>query len=75
MKARITVAMTAECASIETTKEDIPRLGSGCTVNRVIVREDLIRRMAPLLVGCLLLFYLRSGFSNGLDVAGPDTPK
>jgi hypothetical protein len=37
--------MPHTCRMAEATYEDGPRLASGCTENRVIVREDLIRRM------------------------------
>jgi hypothetical protein len=53
---------------MDATKDEIPRLGSACTVNRVIVREDLIAEWTPLWVGCLLLLDKRGGFSNGQDV-------
>ena len=44
MKASTTNAMAAPCTTADATKEDGPLRGSGCIVNRVIVREDLIRR-------------------------------
>src|SRR6266568_5268637 len=73
VKASNTIAITVQCATRDATKDDVPCRGSGCSVNREIVREDLIRRMNPSLVGCLLLLYIQSGFSNGLCVAPPDT--
>ena len=47
MKARPTIAMAAPCTTTDATKEDGPLRGSGWIVNRVIVREDLIRRVNP----------------------------
>src|SRR6185369_14705456 len=47
MKARPTIPMAAPCTTTEATKEDGPLRGSGWIENRVIVREDLIRRVDP----------------------------
>ena len=51
MKAKPTIAMAALCTTTEATIAEGPRRGSGCTENRVIVREDLIRLMDPSLAG------------------------
>ena len=51
MKARPTIAMAAPCTTTDATKEDGPLRGSGWIVNRVIVREDLIRRVNPSQIG------------------------
>ena len=44
-------AIAAEWNTTEATRAEGPRRGSGCSEKRVMVREDLIRRVNPSLFG------------------------
>jgi hypothetical protein len=47
MNAESTSAIAEPCRTADATSAEGPRRGSGCTVNRLIVRDDLIRRVVP----------------------------
>lgn len=49
--AESTSAIAEACRTADATSAEGPRRGSGCTVNRLIVRDDLIRRVIPSPVG------------------------
>jgi hypothetical protein len=47
MNADSTSAIAEPWRTADATNAEGPRRGSGCTVNKLIVRDDLIRRMIP----------------------------
>jgi hypothetical protein len=51
MNAESTSAIAEACKTADATSAEGPRRGSGCTENRLIVRDDLIRRVIPSPVG------------------------
>ena len=69
-KAKSTSEIAETCRTTEATSAEGLLGDSGCNENSVMVREDLIRRMNPSPVGCLLM--LCSG--TRLVSAGADIP-